>query len=321
NSIIENRKEERYTSLFDFSRKVNLKDCNKRVFESLAIGGAFDEFGLNRSQYFAVDEKGRTVLETAIRYGNAYQDGENSSQVSLFGEESEVDLPEPIIPDAEEWPIMDKLNREKELVGIYISGHPLDDFDLELKHLCSAGGLKLLEDQEAVKNKDLNFGGMLSEVQHRTTKTGKPFGMFNLEDYEHTERFFLFGEDYVRFKNHLNNGWFIYLSGRVQPRKFSKTGDELEFKINHIELLSDVREKQAKRIKLRVDLSLLNESNVEQFAELTQKYPGPCSVQIVIKDLEASITMPSKTQKVELSREFINELEDMKIFNYEILTR
>ena len=321
NSIVENRQEERYSGIFDFSRKVNLKDCNKRVFESLSIGGAFDEFELNRSQYFAMDDKGRTVIETAIKYGNAFQEGENSSQVSLFGESAEVDLPEPTIPDAEEWPVMDKLNREKEVVGIYISGHPLDDFKLEMEHLCTKGGLKLLQDQQAIKNKKMKFGGMLSEVQHRTTKTGKPFGMFHVEDYEHNERFFLFGDDYVKFKDYLVNGWFIYLAGSVQPRKYAKTPDELEFKITSIELLANVREKQAKSINLDVNLSMLNDHNVDGLVELTEKYPGPCSVSLKIRDLDVQISMPSKSTKVELSNEFLEELEALEVFDYKIGTK
>ena len=241
--------------------------------------------------------------------------------MSLFGESAEVDLPEPVIPDAEEWPVMDKLNREKEVVGIYISGHPLDDFKLEMEHLCTAGGLKLLQDQQAIKNKKMKFGGMLSEVQHRTTKNGKPFGMFNLEDYEHNERFFLFGDDYVKFKDYLVNGWFIYLAGSVQPRKYAKTPDELEFKITSIELLANVREKQAKSLKLDVDLSLLNDHNVDGLVELTEKYPGPCSVSLKIRDLDVLISMPSKSKKVELSNEFLEELEALEVFGYKIGTK
>ena len=295
NSIVNERQEGRYTGLFDFASKVNLKDCNKRVFESLAISGAFDEFGHNRSEFFGMDEKGRTILETAVRYGNAHQEGENSSQVSMFGESADAELPVPIIPEAEEWSVMDKLSREKEVVGIYISGHPLDDYRLEMDHLCTKGGLKLLQDLKAQNTRDLNFGGMLSEVAHRTTKNGKPFGTFFMEDYDHSERFFLFGDDYVKFKDYLVNDWFLFVGGKVQQKKYAKTEDELEFKIHSVELLADVREKKAKRIQLKIDLSLLNDHIVDGLTELVQQHPGPCGITLEIKDLDVGISMPSKT--------------------------
>jgi DNA polymerase-3 subunit alpha len=319
-SIVENREESRYQSLFDFARKVSLKDCNKRVFESLALGGAFDEFGLNRAQYFGMDEKGRSLLENAIRYGNAHQDGLDSAQVSLFGESEDVELPEPHIPEAEEWSIMDKLSREKEVVGIYISGHPLDEFKLEMQHLCSKGGLKVLNDLETAKKKgDLSFGGMLSDVAHRTTKNGKPFGVFQIEDYEHGERFFLFGEDYIKFKNYLVDGWFLFIQGRVQSKRFNE--HELEFKIHTVELLADVREKKARRITLQIDLSMLTDDVVEQVTTLCESHSGSCGMTIQIKDLGVGISMPSRTTRVELSNEFLNGIEELKVFDYLIHTK
>lgn len=319
-SIVENRGEGSYKNIFDFARRVNLKDCNKRVFESLALGGGFDSFGLHRSQYFAVDEKGRTLIENAVRYGNAHQDGANSSQVSLFGGDAEVDLPEPTVPEAEEWNVMDKLSREKEVVGIYISGHPLDDYKVEMKHLCYPRGLKVLQEMDKHPGREFSFGGMLGAVSHRMTKNGRPFGDFVLEDYDHSERFFLFGEDYVKFKSYLEDGWFVFVQGRVQERKFSKDG-ELEFKIHQIELLADVREKLAKRLKLSVNLMDLNETIVDELGALAEKYPGKCGVSMEIRDLDVAVSMPSRSARVDLNNDFIRELEQIQVLDYQILDK
>ena len=321
NSIVENRQESRYTSIFDFSCKINLKDCNKRVFESLALGGAFDSFDDGkRSQYFAPDDKGRTVIENAIRYGNAMQEAENSSQTSLFGESADVEIPEPRIPEAEEWMVLDKLNKEKEVVGIYISGHPLDDFRVEMEHFCSSEGMKVLLDIDSHKGRELSFGGMVTAVEHRRAKNGKPYGNFTIEDYEHSERFFLFGDDYIRFREYLVEHWFLYLKGTVREKPFRDTG-ELEYKISHVELLADVRERMNSELKVTVDLAQLDDRLVTDIASLVEKYPGNVPVTMEIRDINAAITMPAKRARVELASELVDELGRMDAIRYQILTK
>ena len=322
NAIVEARQEANYISIFDFSRRVNLKDCNKRVFESLALGGGFDSFeGVSRSRYFALDERGRMVIENAIRYGHAFQESENSSQVSLFGEASAIEIPEPLMPEAEEWNILDQLNKEREVVGIYISGHPLDDFKVEMEHVCTKDGLKLLQDLDKFKGRDFAFGGMVSLAEHRTSKNGKPFGNFTLEDYDHAERFFLFGNDYVQFREYLVDGWFLFVKGTVREKPYRKENPELEFKISKIELLADIRERMKGELKLTVDLSLLNERLVTDLAALVEKYPGNVPMTLEIRDLGASITMPSKTARVELANDLLRELEQMEDIKFQVLTK
>ena len=320
NSIVENRQEGPYTSVFDFARRVNLKDCNKRVFESLAVGGAFDGFeGVNRAQYFTADEKGRMLIENAVRYGNAFQESENSSQVSLFGGSDQVEIPEPPIPESEEWPVLEKLNKEKEVVGIYISGHPLDDFRVEMTHFCTSEGLKLLTDLEKHKGRELAFGGMITMVEHRVSKNGKPFGNFTLEDYEHSERFFLFGDDYVRFREYLVENWFLYIKGTVREKPYRRDNPELEFKISQVELLADVRERMKSELKMTVDLTRLDDRLVRDLAALMEQYPGTVPVTLEIRDIDAAITMPAKMNRIELNQDVLSKLEQMDAIRYKVL--
>ncbi len=318
-SIVENRQEGPYTSIFDFASRINLKDCNKRVFEALALGGGFDGFeGIHRAQYFAPDEKGRTLVENAVRYGNGMQQSANSSQASLFGESAEVDIPEPPIPEAPEWNVLDKLNKEKEVVGIYISGHPLDDFRVELEYFCHKDGLIALQDLEKVKGKELAFGGMVTAVEHRVSKNGKPFGSMTLEDYMHAERFMLFGDTYAKFRQYMVEGWFVFVKGTVKPRKWPKDNPELEYSIASVELLAEVKEKTKGELKMTVDLGKLNDRLVTDLATLIEANPGNMPVSLVIRDIDAAITMPVKQKRVDLNPDLMRELDQITGVQYAI---
>ncbi len=310
-TIVENRNENGlYKSLFDFARRVNPKDVNKRVYEALALGGAFDCFeGIHRAQYFAPDEKGRTLVELAARYGQGMQQQAESAQVSLFGDGDEVEIPEPTIPTCEPWERMDQLNREKEIIGIYISGHPLDAFKLEIDHLCTPKeGLQVLTNASAVKGRELRFAGRIVAPEHRMTKNGKPFGRFSLEDYHHTESFMLFGEDYLKFKDYLVDGWFVFVKGAVEPRRFGPD-DSVEFKVKAMELLADVREKMIDRLRLQVSLASLTEDFANLVADWVERHPGRVGVTLEIRDEQAGIEMSSRTKKVALTNEFMEGVE------------
>jgi DNA polymerase-3 subunit alpha len=216
-SIINERKENgHFKSIFDVSKRVDLRAANKRTFEGLVFAGGFDSFSdTHRAQYFALDEKGHTFLEKAMKYGSKYQENKNSSQVSLFGEASEVQFDEPMIPYSEKWGMMEKLSREKEVVGIYISGHPLDDFKNEIENFCNAVLIDF-EDPKALLNKDVSVGGIVTSVEHRVSKNGKGWASFFIEDYTTTNEFRIFGEDYLKFKHFLVPNSFLHLkiSGR-----------------------------------------------------------------------------------------------------------
>ena len=321
NSIIECREEEAYEGIFDFATKVNLKDCNKRVFEALAQGGAFDDLpkAIFRSQCFAPDTKGRTTIELAIRYGQATQESENSSQASLFGGEGEgVDIPEPPVPICEEWPPFDKLAREKDIVGVYLSGHPLDTFKVQLQQFCTPGGIGNLEDLAAARGRTVAFGGMVTEAVHRMSKAGKPFGFMTIEDYHGSHRIAFFGDDYLRFKDFITDGWFLYVKGKVQMRQF-RGSEEMEFKVQRIELLSDVLEKLAGRLRLQLDVTRLNEENAVTLCDLLESHSGGVGVTVELHHEETVLEMIARSRKVELSPDLLEGLEAMEGVAYKVL--
>lgn len=320
-SIVESRKEEPYSSIFDFATKVNLKDCNKRVFEALARGGGFDDLpnAIFRAQCFAEDVKGRTTIELAIRYGQATQESANSAQASLFGGDSgAMEIPEPPVPICEEWAPFDKLAREKEVVGVYLSGHPLDQFKVQMEQFCTKGGLANLEDLEAARGRTISFGGMVTEAEHRIGKNGRPWGGMTMEDYVGSRRFPFWGDDYVKFKDFMVEGWFLFVKGKVQMKQF-RGAEEMEFKVQRIELLSDVLEKMAGRLRVQLDLEKVDEAMVEQICALIESHEGGVGVTVELHHPEAVLEMPSRRKRVALSQELLEELESIDGVAYKVM--
>ena len=215
-TIVENRKKDgNYKSIFDFAKRIDLRAANKKAFENLALAGGFDCFETtHRAQYFQDEGDGITFLEKAIKYGAKHQENENSAQVSLFGDASDVQIAEPQVPPCEEWGTMEKLAREKEVVGIYISGHPLDDFKVEMNTFCNAT-LAHLRDLETFVNRELCFGGVVTDIQHRVSKQGKGWALFTVEDYTDSFEFRIFGEEYLKFRHFLVKNSFVFVKIRI----------------------------------------------------------------------------------------------------------
>jgi len=304
-----------FISVFDVTSRVSLRACNKRVFESLVLAGGFDSFGrINRSQFFTEDSNGRLFLENVMKFGGRVQENKDSSQVSLFGGGEVEELAEPQAPRAEPWPTLTKLSKEKEVVGIYISGHPLDDFKLEIDSFCK-GSVSDLVKLEENANQELRIAGIITDAQHRTTKHGNPFGTFDIEDYGDSNRLFVFGEDYMRFKHMIALGTFVYISGRIAPRKY---GDGWEFKINTMDLLTELRDKRAKVLKLEVESSDITDRVIDDLYNVVMDHSGSCQLKFIIKDhkTNAKIKMPSKTMKVAIDNDFINKVKELEVFDY-----
>ncbi|MCB9223538.1 MAG: DNA polymerase III subunit alpha [Crocinitomicaceae bacterium] len=303
-----------FSSIFDMASRVSLRACNKRVFESLILAGGFDSFGdIHRAQYFAEDQNKRPFLENVLKFGGRVQENEDSSQVSMFGDVAKEDVPQPQPPRTEPWPGLVKLRKEKEVVGIYISGHPLDDFSRDIRSFCNAS-VSNIKELEKFANKELKIAGIITDAQHRTTKHGKPFGTFDIEDYSDTERIFIFGEDYLKFKHLMNIGTFVFMAGRVQTKKF---GDGLEFKVTNMELLSELREKKARTLLVSVESADISEPVMDDLFQLVQDHSGSCQLKFIIRDHKSSaqIKMPSRSFKVSVDNEFINKIEDLKVFD------
>ncbi|MCB9359782.1 MAG: DNA polymerase III subunit alpha [Flavobacteriales bacterium] len=322
--IIQERKENGpFTSIFDLVKRVDLRSVNKKTIESLALGGGFDSFdGVHRAQYFAEQDSGGIFLEKIIKYGNKYQENKNSIQVSMFdmleGDES-AKIEEPPIPNCPEWGTLEKLNREKEVVGIFISGHPLDDFALEIKSFAK-GNLSHLQDVQKYKGAHLSLVGICTAAQERMTKKNTPFGILQVEDYSNSHEFFIFGEDYIKFRPYFVAGQFLFIQGSIQPRKWSKDPNDVEFRINSIELLSELREKKAKGITLTIDSNDVSDKLINEITEIINNHAGKYTLGFNLKDeKEGIIGLQVRTKKVELSNEFIRNLEEIKEIDYKIV--
>lgn len=319
-TIVENRKKDgSYKSIFDLAKRIDLRAANKKAFENLANAGGFDCFKeTHRAQYFIDEGDGITFLEKTIKYANKYQENENSAQVSLFGESSDVQIPEPEVPPCEEWGTMEKLAREKEVVGIYISGHPLDDFKIEMTTFCNAE-VSLFKDLENYVNRELTFGGVVTDVQHRVSKQGKGWALFTIEDYVESYEFRIFGEEYLKFRHFLMASNFVYVRAYIKEgwvnRDTGKKG-EPRIQYNSFQLLHDVMDSYAKKLSIQFDIKDIQEDRIKSIKELLRMHEGNHHLNFVIYDNKEQIKlqMPSRKQKVKISQELLEELESQQVF-------
>tara|TARA_R110002073_G_scaffold40547_5_gene115158 strand:- start:294766 stop:299079 length:4314 start_codon:yes stop_codon:yes gene_type:complete len=316
-AIVAERKENGpYKSIFDLAKRVDLRSANKKAFDGLILAGAFDSFTeTSRAQYFELDERGVTFIERAIRYGNKFQENKNSAQISMFGETSEVQFEEPTIPDCEPWGVMEKLAKEKEVIGIYISGHPLDDYKTEMKYFCNAP-IGAFANTADLINKDMNIGGIVTDVQHRISKNGKGWAAFTIEDYSDSQEFRMFGEDYLKFKHFLIPNSFLYI--RISVRPGWREGD-IRVQFNQVQLLQDVLEALAKKITLRLDINELNERRIQALEGIVKEHKGEDVLNFVVYDVEdkMQLRMPSRGSKVKISQDLLNVLDSQKL-NYKL---
>ena len=288
-TIVEGRKDGKYKSIFDLAKRIDLRAANKKAFENLALAGGFDSFGnTTRAQYFHIEGEGVTFLEKAIRYGSKFQENENSSQVSLFGETSDVQIAEPVVPPCEDWSTMEKLAKEKEVVGIYISGHPLDDFKFEMKYFCNThlSSLKNLENQIG---KNLTFAGIVTNVQYRTGKNGKDWALFTVEGYDESHEFRIFDEEYLKLKHYLVNNQFIYFKIGVKDGWVNReTGKKSEPRImfQDAKLLANVLTIFAKKLIIQTNIADIQPDYVHQLSALFQANKGDHSVLFEVMEFE-----------------------------------
>jgi DNA polymerase III subunit alpha len=320
--IIEREKSGPYKNIFDFAKRVNSRALNKKTMEALAMAGAFDCFKEHhRRQYLESADGDITLIEKATKYAQKVQQEEDSAQVSLFGGSSgSMEIPLPTIAPIEPFSQIQQLNIEKEVVGLFISGHPLDQYKLEIDSFTNTP-LTALTDLASLKGKsELKLAGSVSSFAHRTTKTGKPFGTLSLEDYHGSFTFFLFGDDYVKFKEYFMSGWFLFLTGKVEQKKWGNE-NELEFKITSIMLLSEVRGKMVKGLRLNIDLDDLSFDLMQKLEQITEKYKGDAKLYINILDKKENISLElfSKRFTIDPSSEMIQELKAIPEVVYKIV--
>ncbi|MBL7983078.1 MAG: DNA polymerase III subunit alpha [Flavobacteriales bacterium] len=309
-----------YKDIYDLMRRVNLRAANRKALESLAYAGAFDGFPkTHRAHFFHSAGEGKpTFIETLVRYGQQSQDGADSAQVNMFGEADDAaGIPEPTLPAIDPWSALEQLHYEKEVIGFYLSGHPLDDHRLEIKYLCNTT-LPDLKELDKLAGRDLTFAGIVTKAEHRIAKSGKPFGSLSLEDHNGTHEFMFFSEDYMKFKLYLQTGALLLVKGRAAARTWGRDEGQMELKIHNIDLLGDAREKYITKLNLRLEAERINDSLARELGQLLKASPGKCRVnfQIVSPVENMAIEAPSKGLSVAVSEELIRSLDALSDVTY-----
>ncbi len=316
-NIIDERKNGPYKNIFDFVERVNLTACNKKNIESLALAGAFDNFGIQREQFFAETGKGEIFLETLVRYGNKYQTDRSTAANSLFGDDNFVAIAKPEIPPCERWSDLEKLNKEKELVGIYLSAHPLDEYRIILTYVCNTG-MAEIADREALRGREMLLGGIVTGFREGMTKMGKPYGILKIEDFTGSGEIALFGNDYIEYGKYGKVGMYLLITARVEPRRWKE--DELDFKIASVRLLQDEKDRLIERISITVPIHDLDEPTINELSVLIKTNPGHSLLYFKVIDGEHNISLNLFSQNIRLNvtRELIEFLQENENIDFKI---
>ncbi|PLX05156.1 MAG: DNA polymerase III subunit alpha [Marinilabiliales bacterium] len=319
--IIEEReKNGLYKDIYDFVERVNLQAVNKRCVEALAMAGGFDGFLLKRNQYFNLDQNEASFIEQLLLYGNRIQSEKNSPQASLFGDAmAGSGIAKPEVPKSQEWTVIDRLNKEKELIGIFLSAHPLDAYKIELGLLNNVS-LSELKNLQNLEGKDITVAGIVTEVKSATTKTGKPFGGVTIEDYSNSYQLMLFGKDYLNFNKFFVKDYLIYIKGKVEKRRFGKNEKELEFRVKSFGMLADVREDFVDSLSLKIPVDYLTSEFIQEIDSIAQKHKGNTMLKFLLYDRVNRIwvEMFSRSHRLQLNNDLINYLESNEKIEYKI---
>ena len=315
NIIAEREKNGPYKDIFDFVQRVNLSAVNRKAMESLALSGGFDSFGIRREQYFGVNAKGDTFVETLLRYGQVYQSEQSSMQNSLFGDMGGVEITTPPVPNAEQWSTMELLKKERELVGIYLSAHPLDDYAVVLNHLCNLKCTQVgreMDKKELSKFEELSFGGIVTGVSSRWTKTNKPFGIVTIEDFDGAGEIALFGEEWTKWQSMLQEEYPVYITAKCQQR-FRNNPDAYDLVIKKIEFLSDVKDKSIDKFTIYIDSTLFADSCMTDLETMLRSNTGHVPLYFNIHDIEhnTNIEMFCRNVAVDVNKKLLSFLDEM----------
>ena len=317
NIIEERKKNGPYKDLFDFVERVNLSSCNKKNIESLALAGAFDNFHVQRESFFVDNGKGETFLDILVRYGNKYQTDKATAANSLFGDDNFVAIAKPEIPKAERWSDLERLNKEKELVGIYLSAHPLDEYRIILQYVCNTG-MAELNDKESLIGREILAGGIVTGFREGTTKTGNPFGILKVEDFTGSGEIALFGQDYIEYSKYGKPGMYLLISGKMEARKYN---DKIfDFRISSIKLLPNEKDKLIENIRITVPIHDLDEPMINELSTLIKNNPGNSLLYFRVVDGSNNIALNLFSQNVRLkiTKELIDYLSESETIDFKI---
>jgi DNA polymerase-3 subunit alpha len=319
-SIVEERKARgEYKDIFDFVARINSRQVNRRCLESLALAGAFDCFPeVQRSQFFAIDNEGISFIEKIVRYSAKISELKAAATQSLFGElgaGTGNDISMPKIPVSEPWSVMEQLKNEKEVVGVYISGHPLDEYKIEIQNFCNSNS-GLLESRPNIVQ---SFAGIVTKINVRTSGNGNQFMIFTLEDYAGNYEFALFAKDFIQFERFIAQDRLLYIQGSYQLK--NKHTDQMVFKIQSIELLTELLEERTKELRLRLNLSYLNLETVDYLEDLFDQYKGNKKVILEVYDEQDRVQLDFLSRKVQLtiSKALVTDLSKVENIGFKLI--
>ncbi len=302
--IEERRKKGPFRDIFDFMRRINLRTVNKRVMENLAYAGAFDSFGLVRSAFFTPAEKFDTFIENLLKYGSSHQEDKLMSVNSLFGDlSSSVSIPEPTVPKANDWGLIYKLQKEKDVIGIYLSGHPLDDFRYEWENFATP-----LDQVEQYKGRKVNVAGFVMKAEHRISQKGTGWGRFTIQDYTGSLEITMFSENYAKFKTFFEEGTSVYVEGEYKQRY---NGDEFEFKVLNVRLLETIGEEKTTSVTLKIPVENLSIDLINSIEKICAAHKGrqTLHMELIDRQNKEKMAFTSKGKMVTVGNEFLSELE------------
>ena len=318
--INERQKNGPYKSIFDFAQRVSFGSVNRKSFESLALSGGFDSFGISRESYFAENSKGEAFLDTLVRYGQLYQQEKQQAQNSLFGSfDDGVEIATPPIPKTDvRWSDIEKLNKERDLVGIYLSAHPLDEYKIVLDNLCNTRCDELADVNQLKDRADVVIGGIVTAIRSRFDKRGNPCGFVTLEDFEGSGELAMFGEDWGRWSGMFTEGASVFVTAKVQPR--FQYSDIMQLKVQNVEYLQSIKERAIDRITIQLTTDLLDDKVVNDLQEIISDLPGKTKLFFQLRDSQGKhhVLLRSKSSTVDVRHKLIDYIEQQEALDYKI---
>ena len=320
-AIIEEReKNGPYKTLFDFAQRVPTASLNRKGYESLALSGGFDSFGIRREEFFAENSKGEMFIDTLVRYGQLYQQEKLQAQNSLFGGfDDGIEIATPPVPKTDvRWSDIERLNKERDLVGIYLSAHPLDEFRIILDNLCNTRCIELADTSQLNDREEVVLGGIVTGVRQKFTKRGEPCGFITLEDYEGSGELALFGKDWGQYAGMFTEGASVYIKAKMQPRY--QHSELLDLKVQSVDYLQSVKDKAIDRITIQLTTDKLNEQTVADLSEIIAESPGKTKLFFQLRDSQGKhhVLMQSKKNLVDVRHTLIDFIEQNEALDYKI---
>lgn len=318
--VAEREKNGPYKDIFDFAQRVDFSNVNRKAFESLALSGGFDSFGIPRENFFGVNNKNEMFLDTLVRYGQLYQREQHEAVTSLFGGLDAIEIATPPIPHAEGWSTIERLNKERDLVGIYLSAHPLDDYSVVLNSMCNTHCAELGDKPSLAKKENIVFGGIITGVKSKFTKKGNPCGFVTIEDFEGSGELALFGEDWGQWKGMFTEGCTVFVTAKCQ----SRYGNDqyLDFKVSSVEYLQTVKEKKLDKLTITIDSDIINDTLVSDLSTLLARDNEESRTQLFLRihEVESNdyILMRAQDKTVNVDKNLIQFIEDNPKMSYSI---